>query len=431
MHVWTALSKVLDKPSGRALWIVLSCLPILTAFFIVLVHGANHPFLEEWYATALIAIAVHDGTFTLSQLFEPVNEHPYVVTKAILALHTALTNYDLRVDMLLNVVMSILIALGVIWLVRRQDRRLAFQLMFPLSVLLISHLQAVNWLIAFQNIFLISALCIVIVLLLIQLRPISWQTLCLAAVVALIGSFSMGVAPLMWLTPLIALWLRGYRRWWHYALWFLCAALVFAYFAVRVTESLNAPLTLEEIGLIVHFALAFLGRPLLPSLDLTLSTVLGIVGIALFAFNALLLWLRHPEWLGTWASLAAFSVGAALLTGYGRRAFFVDYALYPLEPRYITHSLLFWSASLVISASNLVVWRQVRGSQRKTWRALRMVNLSAGVVLSLMFVASLRIAVIPGFKEDVACMLEFPMTRDLECAIRLGSEPKHALPALV
>lgn len=48
------------------MWSVLAGLPILNVFFVVIVHGANLPFLEEWYATAPTAIAVHDGTFALS-----------------------------------------------------------------------------------------------------------------------------------------------------------------------------------------------------------------------------------------------------------------------------------------------------------------------------------------------------------------------------
>lgn len=126
------------------LWSALALLPIANAVFIVLERGANRPFSEEWFDSSLVAIAVHDGTLTLQQLLTPQNDYPHFTTKLFVALHTPLTRYDLRLDMLLGVAMSAATLLIVVYLVGRQDRGMALLLAPLLSALIFTPRQAVN-----------------------------------------------------------------------------------------------------------------------------------------------------------------------------------------------------------------------------------------------------------------------------------------------
>jgi hypothetical protein len=341
------------------LWAALALLPILNAIHIVLTRSANRPHVEEWFDSVLVAIAVHDGTLTLSQLFTPINEYPHLFTKLVVALHTPLKRYDLRLDMLLSLLMSGLILIGVLWLVWRQDRRLALWLALPLSALIFTPKQAINWLVGFfQNNYFAFTLCVAAMLLIIQLAAVGWRPLLLAAFIGVLGSLMLGAAPFFWLPPVIALWLRGYRRWQYYAVWFALSTTMIVHFTVRL-PAINPlpPLSLGQLGLLVHFAIAFLSAPLAPVMHLIVGTPVGILGLVMFAFNALLL--RHrPEWLASWAGLAAFSALAAFMAAYGRWVFFDGVSPYPLNARYVTNGVPFWIALLVISASNLLLWRQ-------------------------------------------------------------------------
>jgi hypothetical protein len=405
------------------LWAALALLPILNAVRIVLTYSANSPYVEEWFDSVLTAIAVHDGTLTLSQLFTPINEYPHLFTKLMVALHTPLTRYDLRFDMLLSLLMSGLILAGVLWLVWRQDRRLALWLALPLSALIFTPKQAINWLVGFQNNYFAFTLCVVAMLLIIQLAAIGWRPLLLAAFIGVLGSIALGAAPFFWLPPVIALWLRGYRRWQHYAVWFALSAVMLIHFAAGITVR-RPPLPLSHVGLVAHFAVAFLGAPLAPIMDLMVGTLLGILGLVLFAFNGLLLW-RRAEWLASWAGLAAFGVLTACMVAYGRWIAFDGISAYPLNARYVTNGVPFWIALLVISASNLLLWRQ------PSVRWLYRLNALAGIGLSIVFLTSLVLARPPDYIARNVCLRELPITRDLDCAQNLAAGKSNLLPVLV
>ncbi|MCS6872928.1 MAG: hypothetical protein NZ571_15895, partial [Anaerolineae bacterium] len=92
----------MKRPYLLMFWSALALLPILNVLYIIFERSHNRPFAEEWFDSALVAIAVHDGTLTLKQLLTPVNEYPHLMTKVVVALHTPLTRYDLRFDMLLG-----------------------------------------------------------------------------------------------------------------------------------------------------------------------------------------------------------------------------------------------------------------------------------------------------------------------------------------
>lgn len=426
------------------LWSALALLPVLNALSITFTYGANRPHIEEWFGTAPIALAVHDGTFSFSQLMEPINEHPYLITKLILALHTGFSRYNLHIDFFISVLINILIGACIWWMLWQQGKRLALVLAPALSALIFTSRQAINWLVAFQNIFFISALFIVAILLIIQYAKVGWRTLLLAASLASIGSFSMGVAPLLWLAPLVALWLRGYRRWEYYVVWCVLAAVLILRSVLSVIEPLSPPLPLDQVSIIIHFALAFLGSPF--TKDLQTATEIGIVGIILFVFNALLLWWRRPEWLGSWAGLAAFGVGSALLTGYGRWAFGLRTAL---AERYVTHGVLFWCALTVIAAMNVllpisvarekaliklpiaVIIVRLKASARWLQRLVYTMNGIAGIGLGLLFVSTTSASIVPDFRSSLECLRAFPTERNIDCAIGLAATSNNLLPVLV
>lgn len=436
------------------LWAALALVPILNAINIVREYAANHLLIEEWYSMAPLAIAMHDGTFSLSQLFEPVNEHLVVISKLILALHTNLTNFSQTFSQHLNLLMSLFILLGLLQLLWCQKRSAALLALPLMSLLTLNVRQAGNWLIVFQNIFLLSSIAILLIMIILQQAPIGWRALFGAMAVALIGSFSMSIAPILWLAPLPTLWLRGYRSWKHYAVWLIAAAGMTAYAILRVTEPFSTPFQLDQLGLLINFVLGFLGNSFVvqAETELPLAIGLGALGIVFFVANALLLWWRRPEWLASWVGIAAFSVGSGTLTGYGRLFFFTSNQSYPLEHRFVTHSMLFWCALVAISLLNVVVWHTIVWERSKAlfklpiatvvlylqpftrWmrRTLYSLNGLVAVVLSYLIIVAQSNTLIPDFRANRDCMLALPSTRDLDCAASLmaGSGWGHFLPVL-
>ncbi|MCS6873002.1 MAG: hypothetical protein NZ571_16280, partial [Anaerolineae bacterium] len=177
----------LVKRLGQALlvaWALLALVPVANAIRVVREYAVNHLTLEEWYSMAPIAIAIHDGTFSLSQLFEPVNEHLFVLTKLVLALHTGLTHFNQTFGQHLNLLLSLLIWSGVLGLLWSQDRLAALLAAPLLSLSVLNVRQAFNWLMATQSAFLFPVLAILIIVTVFQRMPISWRALLSAMAVA-------------------------------------------------------------------------------------------------------------------------------------------------------------------------------------------------------------------------------------------------------
>ncbi|MFQ3537007.1 MAG: hypothetical protein SNJ58_14150 [Aggregatilineales bacterium] len=428
------------------LWSTLALLPILNAIYVVVERGANRPFAEEWFDSSLAAIAAHDGTLSLDLLLTPQGDYTHLTTKLFVGLLTPLTRYDLRLDMLLGILLSTLTLLCLLYLMWRQDRRLAVLLAPFLSALLFTPRQADNWLNGFQNVYFAFVLCVTLIVLLIEVLPIGWRTLWLAALLTTFGAIGLGVAPFYWLTALVAFWLRGYRRKRYYAVWIALSALLTVHFLSYLATEISPSITLSRLGLIAHFAVAFLGAPLAPIMRLWIGTGLGVLGVLLFALNALLLWRWRPEWLRSWAALGVFGVLSALAAAYGRWIYFDGSSAYPLASRYVTNGIPFWAALLAIIASNLLLnWQEVpfsaEGLPKRilpfvSWlnRNIFTINSAALLILGIALSASFSTAqhrYLPDNKPVAKCLESLPITRDLDCAANLGAGRSNFLPVLV
>ncbi|MCS6872927.1 MAG: hypothetical protein NZ571_15890, partial [Anaerolineae bacterium] len=305
--------------------------------------------------------------------------------------------------------------------------------------------QASNWMVGFQNVYFAFLLCITLIVVLIEVLPIGWRALWLSALIALFGSVALGAAPFFWILPLVALWLRGYRRWQYYAVWLTLTALLTAYFVSGLTAPLSPPPPLDRLGLVAHFAVAFLGAPIAPIPRLLIGTALSLFGLLLFALNSLVLRQWRPEWLRSWVALAAFSALSAIMAAYGRWIFFDGVSAYPLTDRYVTNGVPFWIALLVIMTSTMFLRR--RGARLELeklprylvpladWlqRNLYRINSLSLAGLGIVFLVSLVVAQVrlPNDKPIGECLRTLPITRDFDCARDLAAGRSNFLPVLV
>ncbi|MFN7211266.1 MAG: hypothetical protein ACK4P1_12895, partial [Aggregatilineales bacterium] len=187
------------------------------------------------------------------------------------------------------------------------------------------------------------------------------------------------------------------------------------------------------------------GSPLAFIPRLWLGLALGLLGIGLFVADGLLLWRWRAEWLRVWAVLAFFSALSALVTAYGRWFHFDGVSAYPLADRYVTNGVPFWLALVAVSASNLRLARQsaplsLEGLPRAIaaligWlrRHVQRLNgvmwagLGASFALSLILA---QVRYLPDEKPVGECLRTLPLTRDFECAVRLGAGKSNFLPVL-
>ena len=392
--------------------------PVLIVASLISTLGINVAFLDEWDASAPLAIQAADGKLSLPFLFTQHNDHRIVPTKLTVVLSTWLTDWDSRFEMWVSVVLAALTFLLLLDILRSQENPKWLWLGVPLAWLVFSVRQAYNWLIGVQTAFLwFSSFSVLSVWLLMRLK-VDWKALFGMALAAFAASWSLGGGLPLWIAMLPGLWLRGYRKWQYYATWLLvaglCAWLYFNDFTLFGRE-----LGREQTSLLNYFVyvLMFLGSPFVSErLESTsLAIFIGASGIGLFAWNVLRLWRSAPRQLMAAAFvLFLLSLTNAAMAAQGR-AGYLAYSMttQPLLSRYVTAANFLWIGLLLLVALNFLQSRQ---------DSMGLVNALGFIVATLLYaVANFQTVLISSpasplpSHENRACVLNVLFMRDRSC----------------
>jgi hypothetical protein len=429
---------LLSRRAYRAAVIAACCAIVLLVIWYMARNLVNVPYNDDWSAGSAVAIHAVDGTLTLEMLLAPWNEHRIFFAKIITALTTLLTNWDTRFEAWFNLIFASGYFVLLLALQRRANSDLLIWTAIPLALLVFSFKQYNNWLIGLQVVFWQVLFFTCLALWLIASRPISWRVVLLSALCAFAATFSLGNGMLLWLVLLPAFWLRGYRRWWHYALWIALGAL-----AVGLYLHQNAILDVEHAGVLIEaptivdygaFFLAYLGSPFVISWELFVKTAqaLAIVGLLSAAFCAAYLWYKNDR-----AALIApitlvllSSISGAMLA-LGRTK--LGGELYPLyNPRYVTIASVFWIGLLMLGAATL--WHVVKSQYKMA--AVALSSLLLGCYGALLLQANLDILlrnIRMSITEEVrACVLNYvtAIKNDQECLRSSAPSPEFFYPMM-
>lgn len=84
---------------------------MLVLFYVLLIifvarNSVNAPYFDEWYPSLEVAVASHNGTLSIDQLFRQHVEHRIVPTLVLTAINARLTDWDLRVEMFAGIALA-------------------------------------------------------------------------------------------------------------------------------------------------------------------------------------------------------------------------------------------------------------------------------------------------------------------------------------
>jgi hypothetical protein len=351
---------------------LLFCLPALIPIgvlilFVMQFGMSPYPYADTTIANADTAILTADNSLAISDLFTPHYRHRVVFTRLVTAMLTPLTAWDVRYEVVLNVVLGIINCGLLAVLLWRFWGKFAPLLLFISTFLMLNLDQALNWLSGLQTSWGFMTLFTLLAIYLYQ-KPMRWRFM--GAVLCGIGAtFSLGGGIIIWGILLIMLILNQDKQAWRYVL-ILGVGGYFAFITLfggglDIQGNTYQSFSVTYIPAIIYLWLLMLGRPILNSVSYSLipntprdvyfmvanhhwqTIIPSIIGILMVLYS---LWQLYRH-IGLKNLILPISISLYTLGGLGMIAIIIvfqsltgntDKIVIALNDRYIHLAMLFW-----------------------------------------------------------------------------------------
>ncbi|PJF29267.1 MAG: hypothetical protein CUN52_09265 [Phototrophicales bacterium] len=368
-------------------------LPIMGLIWFVMTYGmSGYPYADSTITLAQTAIQASDNQLTMNDLFAPHYRHRIVFSRLFTAMLTHLNQWDVRYEVVLNVVLGIINSILIALLFWKSWGKFAPLMLLTTTLFMLSLDPALNWLSGLQSswgfVTLFSLLAIHLIM-----RP-SALSFIGAIICAICASLSLGNGILIWGVLVVTLWLNRDRYGWRY----MVLVILGGFWAFISTQSLSniagneyVPLQLDHVYEMVRMWLLMHSRPFLADMNYQLipntpqtvyfavaqSTVFSIlpalIGFALFGYTAWRVFKRNGrQAVMLYASIGLYASGTlamiAFITPLQTMTEHIDNTILALNERYLHVSLIFWLVLMSLVATH---WRD----------AQRVYQLCVGVVV--------------------------------------------------
>ncbi|MBD2027068.1 hypothetical protein [Leptolyngbya sp. FACHB-711] len=335
---------------------LLAIAPAVFMGLFILQYGVDVPYWDQW-GVARLLVKQAEGDLSIQDLLAQHNEHRIFFPKLVFLALATLTNWNVKYEMLFILLLACIASLSVYFLFRRtvtQNLILSFFLTFLSNVLIFSPIQYKCWLWGFQITFLMPIVCLVLSLLITQLKVNFWVRLLLCIVLATVSTFSVAAGALSWLVllPVILLSAEGVKRKTLFSavipIWLICFSLNIAAYLSGYQSSVSSS-TANKSSIVLSYPFAFLGSPLGVG-NPAFAIVAGYVLVALYVFACLytvLHWRKFLKQAFVWLALGAYSILSAMMATLARSGSGVEQAL---SSRYTTISIYLVIAVIALLA---------------------------------------------------------------------------------
>jgi hypothetical protein len=303
-------------------------------------YAVNVPYGDQWELVPLIQ-KLRQGNLGFAELFAPHNEHRIFFPRLIMLLLASLTRWNTVVEMVVSIALA-LGNFGVMALMLRhtlRPGRIRLAAMVFTSLIIFSPNQAENWLWGWQISWFLNVLGVLTAVWALGVwRAPATRRLLVAAVGALVATFSLASGILVWFACLPLVWAdRELRS--RTPFWVLLTLLGLAtYFSGYHDPNLSAKAaTLQAPLLMLAFFLAYAGSPI--GFSVTTAIVLGAAWICVAIGLILMTRFVKPaaSTLLPWSALLLYGVLAGSSITISRLASGLTLAF---ASRYVTISLL-------------------------------------------------------------------------------------------
>jgi hypothetical protein len=319
------------------------------------------PLYEGWPFAVPIAARTAEGTLQFGDFFQWTDGHRRVPAYMTTAVFAALTRWDLQAQAYVTVALVLGAAVGWLALVDRTVGRWAvWALAVPVFALAFTLRGRHTWLSSFESGSAYLLVFYTLALLVLVPRGAGpsgrrWPRLLAAACLCAFATFSVSGGVMAWAALLPVLWLLGYRRPAHYAVWAAVFALTLFVFLQGSPGSTGALDALSQPLRISDYSLLHLTAPFVPLGETANSDVYQLAGlggalaVAVWAASAWAAWHTHsPRVLAPWIGLGLFTLGTAGFTAFGGVNSFAFNPSLVVSERYVLHIVPFWISLAVL-----------------------------------------------------------------------------------
>lgn len=339
---------------SRALryWLFLSVIPFLALCILVWRYGFDAPYMDAWEFVPTLD-RFYAGRLSFADLWHQHNEHRIFLPRTVMVLLAWLTHWNLRAELAATLAFTLGTFVCILALWRRTASRTDIRLLGPAlllaGLLVFSPAQYEIWLWGWLLQITMNVFFVVATIVILTGRGYDRTQFVLASLAcfAATNSFAAGLI----LVP-VYLGLTLWRFWkvpgsWVYfiaaSLWAILLVCLYFIGLKSSAGSSRYVLELRQLPLFLPYVCAYLGAPL-ANWNAGMAIAIGALGLVTFAGFLTGLIRRHVSSdLAPCLALAAFAIGTALLTAFGRAASGPAQAL---SSRYIVYSTLFWIAWL-------------------------------------------------------------------------------------
>lgn len=370
--------------------VVLAAVPILAPMVILAMfidrYGVNMPFSDQWSFVAMIQQSRVTG-LSAADFFAQHGEQRMFFPRVIMVLLAYLTDWNIRVELFVNLALAAGIFGGLLFILLRTLRSIGWWAVLPafgLSVAIFSPVQWEDWFWGWQISWFLPLFCFVVAASVLwawpETRP-AWPALVVATFAAIVGQLSLLSGTLIWVMCLPILLVRAKLRKlaWIWATLGVLFTVGYMYRYVSPANMADMHATPEELladpKRPVAYLLYLLGRPVL---DAEPRYTVGAVFLLAYGLSiGYLLFRRRDRWeaASIWLAVATYALAAGSLTTVGR----LDLGL-PLagSSRYSTTGILFMVGVLGLVA---VALAPKPGDERSRLQAAGIVGAWALVTL--------------------------------------------------
>jgi hypothetical protein len=356
----SAVTARVDRPSRLLLApAVVAALGILPLLALVLRRAVDVPYWDEW-GWAYLIYAAHTNTLGWSQLWAIHNEHRMLVPNLLVVGLDALRGWSVVREQVVSLLLLALTQLLIWVMIRRTVPAARIGLTFLVATILLlglSQWENLSW--GFQMAWFLCDLGLVVAIWALSRPHRTVRDVAIAVLAATVASLSSSQGLVVWASGLVVIVLAA-RRVIPTAVGWILAAIVVA-LVVHPGSPQDAAVGhvgFAHVGLLVRYAVVYLGAPLAASFGIEASMAAGVVWCLWLAALAAAAWrgsLALRVRLAPWLAIATYPLLCALVTASGRAGFGLGQAE---ASRYTSIAALGWIS--VVAATSVAIPRGSR-----------------------------------------------------------------------
>ncbi|MEO1439806.1 MAG: hypothetical protein AAFV33_05340, partial [Chloroflexota bacterium] len=337
---------------------VIGLMPVVVTANYTLRLTYKGPGVEEWYDDVPIAVRAAEGRLSLEDVMMESRGHRIATHRAVIALSTVVTRWNVPATTFLIVVVAAVNVLLVVDLVRRLHPGVAAFCFLPLTLLVFIIYHHSNWVDGYYLTWQLANLFFLLGLYSVMTMKHGGVAMVVAAVCVLLATFSIGSGIAAWAGIAVVLASRPRYQNWRVAISWLMAGMASGLLFIsdyarnpnRVGTDFTTLLTLDNLHQRVTFPINLQTMRFIVEVS-GIDRVIILVAILLTVINLVMLYrtMKPRQPLAVWGALLVYGLASGAIISLARLASVAGADFYRIPVHYSPATDTFWMGFVIIN----------------------------------------------------------------------------------